>query len=278
MENKGLEFLLSYNTYSSKDFQLGVDLTFSTYKNEITKLNNADDFILNGVSYTSVGYPIGSYYGYIADGIFRTPEEVAIHANQTGKALGNIRYRDLNGDGQINQDDRTVIGNPHPDFIYGINLKGSYKNWDLNLFFDGRQGNDMYNAQREMLDFAYFGFNHGLNTLDAWAPDNANSLIPKLSTADTNDQKRASTYFVEDGSYFRLKSINVNYNFKEEMLKKLKLGSANVYFQAENVFTVTSFTGFDYEVPGLGRTGIGIAGMGVYPHTKTYSLGFNLQF
>tara|TARA_R110001583_G_scaffold122569_1_gene273854 strand:- start:9516 stop:12614 length:3099 start_codon:yes stop_codon:yes gene_type:complete len=278
MENKGVDIVLGYSSKMKNNFKFGVDLTYSAYKNEVTALNNSDNFILQGVSYTGVGYPIGSYFGYVADGLFRTPEEVAVHAEQTGKALGNIRYRDLNGDGVVNQDDRTIIGNPHPDFIYGINLSSSYKNWDFGLFFDGRQGNDMYNAQREMLDFPYFGFNHGLNTLDAWSPSNANSTIPALSTADTNDQKRASTYFIEDGSFFRLKSVNISYNFNSEGIDKLGLRSAKIYLQAENLINITSFTGYDYEVPGLSRTGIGIAGMAVYPHTKTFSLGFNLQF
>ncbi|MNG10724.1 hypothetical protein D3C84_942140 [compost metagenome] len=129
-----------------------------------------------------------------------------------------------------------------------------------------------------MLDFPYFGFNHGKNTLDAWTPENANSLIPALSTSDTNDQKRASTYFVEDGSFFRMKSVNLSYSFNRDSIKGIGLSSAKLYVQAENLFSITSFTGFDYEVPGLSRTGIGIAGMGVYPHTKTFSCGFNLQF
>ncbi|GAL65694.1 SusC outer membrane protein [Jejuia pallidilutea] len=278
MVNRGIDIVLGYDSKRKNDFKYGVDLTFSAYKNEVTSLNNADKFILQGVSYTGAGHPIGSYFGFVADGLFRTPEEVAIHAEQTGKALGNIRYRDLNGDGVINQDDRTIIGNPHPDFVYGINLTASYKNWNFGMFFDGRQGNDMYNAQRELLDFPYFGFNHGLNTLDAWSPSNANSNIPALSTTDTNDQRRPSTYFVEDGSFFRLKNVNISYDFSAENISKLGLTGAKIYVQAENLINITSFTGFDYEVPGLSRTGIGIAGMGVYPHTKTFSLGFNLQF
>lgn len=278
MVNRGIDIVLGYGSKLKNDFKFGIDLTYSAYKNEVTALNNSDNFILQGVSYTGVGNPIGSYFGFIADGIFRTPEEVAVHAEQTGKALGNLRYRDLNGDGTINQEDRTIIGNPHPDFIYGINLTASYKNWDFGLFFDGRQGNDMYNSQRELLDFPYFGFNHGLNTLDAWSPSNANSTIPALSTADTNDQRRPSTYFVEDGSFFRLKNVSVSYNFDTEKINKIGLAGAKIYLQAENLINVTSFTGFDYEVPGLSRTGIGIAGMAVYPHTKTFSLGFNLQF
>jgi TonB-linked SusC/RagA family outer membrane protein len=281
MTNRGIDLLLGYKSSPRKEFTWGADFTYSAYRNEVTMLNNSDNFILNGVSYTGVGYPIGSYYGYVADGIFRTPEEVAVHAAQPGKALGNIRYRDLNGDAVIDQEDRTIIGNPHPDFIYGINLFGAYKSWDINLFFDGRQGNDMYNAQREMLDFTYFGFNHGRNTLDAWAVDNANSLIPALSTTDANDQKRPSTYFIEDGSYFRLKSVNIGYNFTgkaDSFFKKIGLDGGKIYVQAENLMSITSFTGFDYEVPGLSRTGIGIAGMGVYPHTKSFSFGLNLQF
>ncbi|MCB9296754.1 MAG: TonB-dependent receptor [Lewinellaceae bacterium] len=278
MTNRGVDLALGYNSNPVKDFRYGINFTFSAYRNEVTQLNNADNFILEGVSFTGVGHPIGAYYGYIADGIFRTPEEVAVHAEQTGKGLGYIRYRDLNGDGVINQDDRTIIGNPHPDFIYGINLSLGYKRWSFSCFFDGRQGNDMYNAQRELLDFPYFGFNHGRNTLDAWAPDNANSLIPALSTSDVNDQRRPSTYFVEDGSFFRLRTTNLTYSFSPQVLDKIGFESASVFIQAENLINITSFTGFDYEVPGLSRTGIGIAGLATYPHTKSFSVGLNLDF
>ena len=278
MTNRGVDLALGLHPAPVNDFSYGIDVTFSAYRNEVTQLNNADNFILEGVSYTGVGHPIGSYYGFIADGIFRTPEEVAVHAEQTGKGLGNIRYRDLNGDGVINQDDRTIIGNPHPDFIYGINFSLGYKRWSFNVFFDGRQGNEMYNAQRELLDFPYFGFNHGRNTLDAWAPDNANSLIPALSTSDVNDQRRPSTYFVEDGSFFRLKNVNLTYSLSPQALDKIGFESASIFIQAENLLNITSFTGFDYEVPGLSRTGIGIAGLGTYPHTKAFSFGLNLNF
>lgn len=278
MENIGIDAVLGIRPKTTGKLRYGLDLTFSAYKNEVTKLNNEDNFILEGVSYTAVGHPIGSYFGYIADGIFRTPEEVAVHANQPGKGLGNIRYRDLNGEGTVNQDDRAVIGNPHPDFIYGVNFDVSYKNLTLNLFFDGRYGNDMYNAQRELLDFPYFGFNHGKNTLDAWAVNNANAMVPKLNTADVNDQKRASTYFIEDGSFFRMKTINLTYSLSDEMLNQFNLDGASIFIQGENLLNFTSFSGFDYEVPGLSRTGIGIAGLATYPHTKSVSVGFNLKF
>jgi TonB-linked SusC/RagA family outer membrane protein len=278
MTNRGIDLSLRYNSNTGGDFNYGFGLLFSAYENEVTQLNNEDNFILEGVSYTGVGHPIGSYFGYIADGIFRTPEEVAVHAEQPGKGLGNIRYRDLNGDGTVNQDDRTIIGNPHPDFTFGINLSANYKRWNLNLFFDGRYGNDMYNAQRELLDFPYFGFNHGRNTLDAWAADNANALIPALNTADVNDQRRPSTYFIEDGSFFRLRTVSLSYNLNPRALDRIGINSARIFLQAENLINITSFTGFDYEVPGLSRTGIGIAGLGTYPHVKAVTAGVNLEF
>jgi TonB-linked SusC/RagA family outer membrane protein len=279
MENIGIDAVIGYKSIPTvNEFRWGTDVTFSAYRNKITQLNNSDNFILNGVSYTGVGESIGSYYGYIADGIFRTPEEVAVHAQQPGKALGNIRYRDINQDGVINQDDRTIIGNPHPDFTFGIGLNAGIKNWDLNVFFDGSYGNDMYNSQREMLDFPYFGFNHGLNTLDAWSTTNANSLVPALNTSNSNDQKRASTYFIEDGSFFRMRTLSISHDLTNALSDKLGLSSINVFAQAENLFTLTRFSGFDYEVPGLSRTGIGIAGLATYPHTKSFTLGLNLQF
>lgn len=278
MVNRGVDLVLGYQSNSKSDFNYGFNVLFSAYRNKVTSLNNSEDFILEGVSYTGVGYAIGSYFGFVADGIFRTPEEVAVHAAQPGKALGNIRYRDLNGDGVIDQDDRTIIGNPHPDFTYGIGANMSYKQWGLSLFFDGRYGNDMYNAQRNLLDFPYFGFNHGRNTLDAWRPDNANSLIPALNTADINNQTRPSTYFVEDGSFFRLKTISLSYTLPGTSLGRMGLRNARIYVQGENLINLTNFTGFDYEVRGLSRTGIGIAGLNLYPHTRSMTVGLSLDF
>lgn len=278
MVNRGIDLSLGYQTNSKSDFNYGFNVLFSAYRNKVTSLNSSDDFILEGVSYTGVGYAIGSYFGFVADGIFRTPEEVAVHAAQPGKALGNIRYRDLNGDAVIDQKDRTIIGNPHPDFTYGIGANMSYKNWGLSLFFDGRHGNDMYNAQRLLLDFPYFGFNHGRNTLDAWRPDNAHSLIPALNTADVNNQTRPSTYFVEDGSFFRLKTVSLSYTLPSDSLGRVGLRNARIYLQGENLINLTNFTGFDYEVRGLSRTGIGIAGLNLYPHTRSLTFGLSLDF
>ena len=277
VSNKGFEAVLSYKSNSSNDFKYGVDLNFSTYKNNVESLDTESNFLLNGVSITKKGSPIASFYGLIADGLFRTPEEVAVHADQPGKSVGRIRFRDVNLDGKIDQFDRTIIGNPHPDFIYGINLNSSYKGFDIVLFFDGKQGNDLYNAQRSIGDFDYFSFNHSTNTLDAWTPSKANSNIPVLSTLNSNNELQPSSYYVEDGSYIRLKTITVGYNFDRAFSKKLGMNKLRFYLVGQNLFSLTSFTGFDYEVSGLSAGGIGVAGYGI-PHTKSMTFGINANF
>jgi TonB-linked SusC/RagA family outer membrane protein len=279
VSNKGVETVLSYKSNSANQFVYGVDLNFSKYENNVESLASDSNFLLNGVSITQKDSPIGSFYGLIADGIFRTPEEVAVHADQPGKDIGRIRYRDVNKDGKIDQKDRTIIGNPHPDFIYGINLNAAYKGFDMSLFFDGKQGNDIYNGNRTQGDFTYFGFNYGTNTLDAWTPTKANSNIPALSTLNSNNETQPSSYFVEEGSYFRLKTITLGYSFNQDVVKKFGMSNIRLYFVGQNLFSVTSFTGFDYEVPGLSATGsgIGVAGYGI-PHYKSLAFGINAKF
>jgi TonB-linked SusC/RagA family outer membrane protein len=277
VSNKGFEAVLSYKSNPANDFKYGVDLNYSTYRNNVESLDTESNFLLNGVSITKKGSPIASFYGLIADGLFRTPEEVAVHADQPGKAVGRIRYRDINFDGKIDQFDRTIIGNPHPDFIYGINLNSSYKGFDITLFFDGKQGNDLYNAQRAIGDFDYFSFNHNTNTLDAWTPSKANSNIPALSTLNSNNELQASSYYVEDGSYIRLKTITLGYNFDKDLSKRLGMNKMRFYLVGQNLLSLTSFTGFDYEVSGLSAGGIGVAGYGI-PHTKSMTFGINANF
>ncbi|MCY4561030.1 MAG: TonB-dependent receptor [Flavobacteriaceae bacterium] len=278
VSNTGFEAILSYNSKRTEDIIYGIDLNFAAYDNNVESLDTDSNFLLNnGLAITRKGSPIASFFGLIADGLFRTPEEVAVHAQQPGKGLGRIRYRDLNGDGVIDAEDRTIIGNPHPDFIYGINAFVRYKKFDLSLYFDGKQGHDIYNSQRNLLDFAFFGFNHGTNTLDAWMPEKANSNIPALSTLNNNNELQPSSYFVEDGSYFRLKTITLGYNFSEKIYQKLGLDGLRLYAIGQNLLTITSFTGFDYEVSGLSANGIGIAGYGV-PHTRSITFGLNANF
>ncbi|MFD2835018.1 TonB-dependent receptor [Gramella sp. AN32] len=277
VSNIGFEAVLSYQNKGDSNLRYGFDLNFSKYENNVESLDTENNFLLNGVSITRAGDPIASFYGLIADGIFRTPEEVAVHAQQSGKGLGRIRYRDLNLDGVINNEDRTIIGNPHPDFIYGINLNVGYKGFDLSAYFDGKQGHDLYNIQRNLGDFTYFSFNFGQNTLDAWTPENANSNIPAVSTNNVNNEIQPSSYFVEDGSYFRMKNITLGYTFPQQVSDNIGLSNLRFYLSGQNLFNTTSFTGFDYEVAGLGAGGIGVAGYGI-PHTKTITFGVSTKF
>lgn len=278
VSNIGFEGVLSYRSDRKNDFSYGIDLNLSHYRNNVESLDTDNNFLLNsGVAITQEGSPIASFYGLVADGIFRTPEEVAVHARQPGKALGRIRYRDLNGDGVIDNQDRAIIGNPHPDFIYGINLNAAYKGFDLSAYFDGKHGHDIYNTQRYLGDFSYFSFNFGANTLDAWSPDNANSNIPALSTNNSNNELQPSSYFVEDGSYFRLKNITLGYTLSDKLIDQWGLNNMRVYLSGQNLWDVTAFTGFDYEVSGLSAGGIGIAGYGI-PHVKSVTFGVSTNF
>jgi TonB-dependent starch-binding outer membrane protein SusC len=281
MENKGWDLDLSYKgNIGDLSFKAGVNV--GRYKNNVVRLGDGNDFFTGTkANVITTGQPISSYYGYIADGLFKSVEEIANHADQglpeNETALGRIKYRDLDNDGVITPADRTYIGNPHPSFTYGINLEANYKQFDLSLLFDGVQGRDIYNVFREMTDFTYWNFNYGARTLDAWSPENPNSDIPAVSTNDINGEFRSSTYFVDDGSYFRLKSVALGYTLPESIVDKLKIGSARIYFQAQNIFTVTKYIGMDYEVGARGPYDLGIDSQ-FYPHTKNVTLGLNVSF
>jgi TonB-linked SusC/RagA family outer membrane protein len=282
IENKGWDLELGYRGKVSNEINFKAGLNLGTYKNKVIRMGDGNDFFTGPEANVIVtGQPVSVFYGYVADGLFKSVDEVASHADQglpqDETALGRIRYRDLDNDGVITPLDRTFIGNPHPSLIYGISLEASYRNFDLSLLFDGVQGRDIYNVNREMTDFTYWNFNYGARTLDAWTPQNPNSDIPAVSTNDINGEFRASTYFVDDGSFFRLKTISLGYNLPSSLLSKMSIGQARIYFQAQNIFTLTKYIGMDYEVGARGPLDLGIDSQ-FYPHTKNVTLGLNLSF
>jgi TonB-linked SusC/RagA family outer membrane protein len=289
LENKGWEFVLGYNTTLNNG--LGIDLTanISSYKRKVTYL---PDEVLTGYpgdpanGKSVLGQPDNIHFGYIADGIFQNQAEVDNHPQQTGKDIGRIKYKDIGGldengkyinkpDGVVNDLDRTWIGDPNPDFIYGFNAVFTYKNFDLNLFFQGIQGSDVFNEYKHLTDFTsiWQGTNFGTRTLDAWTPTNSGSTIPMLTLTDTNNENRYSTYFIENGSYLKLRNLQIGYNVPEKIIKSLKLSSARIYVQGQNVLTFKDskgndqFTGVDPESPGF-----------AYPNPTSYSIGVNLTF
>lgn len=258
MENKGIDVLVAYNDALSKDLSIGITANISAYKNKVTYLPS--DILTaypgNGTDKTILGRPIGSEFGYIADGIFRSQKEVDDAPEQDGKAVGRIRYRDLDGNNIINDKDRDYIADRNPGLLAGLNIELTYKDLDFSVFFQGVFGNDVYNEFKTYTDFSsiWIGTNWGARALDAWTPDNPNSSIPALTLVDRNNEKpesRASTYFWEKGSYVKCRNIQLGYNL-QHLIKSKYIQRARVYIQGSNLFTIKSksFTAADPEIPG----------------------------
>ena len=278
MKNHGFELNMGYRSPKYGDFSWEGNFNFSLYRNELTKLND-EVSIIGGDFRLMEGQPMGVYYGYVCDGIFQTADEVGNHAYQEGKDVGRLKFRDLNGDGVVNDADRCIIGDPNPDFGMGLTLTANYKNWSLSTFFSGEFGFDIYNGTRKQLEFMTYGnlyTNRGVDVLDAWTPQNTGASIPALTTVDDNNETRMSTYFIEDGSYLKCKYIKLSYRFDQPWMKTIGLTALNVYGQVENVFTITGYKGLDPEVP-LSTYGARIDN-GPYPRARTFSVGLNVQF
>ncbi len=278
MDNHGWEITLNYNSPSYSDFSWSGNFNISQYKNKLVKLNNLVKSI-GGDYRLIVDQPMGVYYGYVCDGIFNTPDQVSNHAVQQGAAPGRLIYRDIDGNGVINENDRCIIGDPNPDLSLGLNLDFRYRDFTLSTFFMGDFGFDIYNTTKRQL---YFMSNGGVSTnrsqdiLNAWTPSNTATNIPALALADDNNETRMSTYYVEDGSYFKMKYIKLAYSIPSKILKPIAATSCNVYAQLENVFTVTKYSGLDPELP-LGGYGARIDN-GPYPRSRVITLGLNINF
>ena len=276
MENRGFELNLGYRNQTSFGLKYDISANISSYRNKITALPATvaanGTFGGNGVK-SVVGHPNGAQVGYVADGIFKSQEEVDNHATQEGAAPGRIRWRDLDGNGVINEADQKWIYDPVPDFSYGLNIYLEYKNFDFTMFWQGVQGADIISDLKKETDLwsgLNIGFlNKGKRVLDAWTPQNPNSTIPALSRDDVNNEKRVSTYFVEDGSFLKLRNIQLGYNLPEKVTKKLKMERLRFYLSAQNVLTIKSkdFTGVDPENPNFG-----------YPIPLNVTFGINVSF
>ncbi|MGG8495501.1 SusC/RagA family TonB-linked outer membrane protein [Tenacibaculum sp. TC6] len=290
MENNGLDFSIGYNQKFSNDVKFTASANISTYKNTVTKLNNDPDFFISGnaaretfPSRTQQGYPLASFHGFTIDGIIQNAEERDNAADYNGKDIGTFKYRDLNNDGIINDNDRSFIGNPHPDFTYGLNLGVEYKNFDFSVFFQGSQGNDIYNFTKFFTDFNSFpGAKSERYLYGSWTPNNPNAVLPKLTNNPAQHYSSASTYYIEDGSYLRLKNIRIAYNLPQSLTEKLGMNSCKIYVQGKNLITWTKYSGLDPEInlQSYGGSGanldIGID-RGAYPVAKTILLGVNLS-
>ena len=276
MENRGFEFNIGYRNQTHFGLKYDITANISSYRNKITALPTTvaanGTFGGNGVK-SVIGHPMGAQVGYVADGIFKSQEEIDNHATQEGAGLGRIRWKDLNGDNKITEADQDWIYNPVPDFTYGFNIYLEYKNFDFTAFFQGVQGVDIISDLKKETDIwagLNIGFlNKGKRLLDAWSTTNPNSNIPALSLSDNNNEKRVSSYWVENGSYLKLRTIQVGYNFPKAIASKLAMQRLRMYLSAQNLFTVksSSFTGVDPENPNYG-----------YPIPLNITFGLNVTF
>lgn len=276
MENRGFEFNIGYRNQTHFGLKYDVTANISSYRNKITALPTTvaanGTFGGNGVK-SVIGHPMGAQVGYVADGIFKSQEEIDNHATQEGAGLGRIRWKDLTGDGKITEADQTWIYNPVPDFTYGFNIYLEYKNFDFTAFFQGVQGVDIISDLKKETDIwagLNIGFlNKGKRLLDAWSATNPDSNVPALSLSDNNNEKRVSSYWVENGSYLKLRTIQLGYNFPQTIASKLAMQRLRMYVSAQNLFTIksSSFTGVDPENPNYG-----------YPIPLNITFGLNVTF
>jgi len=278
MKNHGFEANLNYHSPQYGKFSWEGNLNFSMYRNKLVKLN--DEVSVIGGDFRFIeGQPLGVYYGYVCDGIFQNADQVSNHAIQEGKGVGRLIYRDIDGNGRVDENDRCIIGNPNPDFGMGLSLTFNYKNWSLSTFFSGEFGFDIYNGTRKQLEFMTYGnlyTNRSKDVLNAWTAENTGASIPALTTVDDNNEMRMSTYFVEDGSYMKCKYLKLSYRFDQPWLKKAGLSGMNAYAQVDNLFTITGYKGLDPEVP-FGANWSRVDN-GPYPRARTFSVGLNLTF
>lgn len=292
VENSGFDLSVSFNKQPSTDFSYGVDLNISTVKNEVTALINDTPLLGNtgfrngGITRTEVGQPISSFYGRVADGIYRSEAEVAAGPDQgfvsDAAGVGRIRYKDLNNDGIINDDDRDFIGNPTPDATFGLNLNANYKNWDFSVFFAGTIGNDIYNYDKIFTDFSTFpNGNRNARVLDAFnATTNPGGSQPALSFGLLNNETAPNSFLVEDGSFVRLKNLVIGYTMPDQITEKMGLSNLRFYVNASNLFTITGYDGIDPEIqPNSGANSALTLGVdqNTFPLSQIFLLGINLK-
>lgn len=282
MENRGVEVSVRSNNLTG-DFSWTTNMTFAYNKNKVIDLNDTVPLTSGsiGLNYNlaliQAGFPINMFYGFVTDGIFQNQDEVDRHAVQVPgndpfnrTSPGDIRFKDMNNDGVIDDKDRVLLGNPNPKFIFSLGNTFAYKRFDLTIFFQGMTGNQILNANRIWAEAMSVAQNQTTLTLDRWTGEGTSQLVPRAVFNDPNKNARPSDRFVEDGDYLRLKNLIIGYTLPQSVLARLNMSSLRIYVSAVNLLTWTKYTGFDPEV---GTSGIDNS---VYPLTSTYSIGLNI--
>ncbi|MFL5616722.1 MAG: SusC/RagA family TonB-linked outer membrane protein [Gemmatimonadaceae bacterium] len=292
MQNNGFEFSLNH-----AGSWWNVNLNGGHYKNKILRIANDQSFFYGPVGLrfgnpviNQVGQSIGSFYGYIADGFFHDAADVASHATQDGAAPGRIKFRDIDGNGKIDLNDRTIIGSPDPKFTTGLDLGARWRNFDFSGTIFGTFGNKIFDGQKQFYVFRNFDTNVRKDLLaNSWTPTNQNAKYPRLDVDDSYSYA-LSSYYVEDGSYVRMRSLQIGYHIPDNspVVGRI-LAGGRIYLQADNLFTITGYNGLDPSLPAIGGSQtIGAAGdirdqfrgvdVGTYPSSRIFSIGLTTTF
>ena len=284
LQNRGIDLSLNTRVASSKSFSWNANAVVSAYKNEVISLGLASPInrgftrINGGSLRTEQGFPANYFYGFVTDGIFQSYQEIANHATQTAgndpttsTAPGDIRFKDLNGDGIINDLDRTNIGNSNPTFTYGLNNTFTYKNFELTVFIQGSSGNKVLNFTRWYTEGGVSNGNYSNDVIGRWTAPGTSNKMPRLALNDPNGNNRVSDRFVEDASYLRVKNMRLAYNIPARWTNYLKIKRTQLYASCQNLVTITNYSGFDPEV------GNGVD-YGFYPQARTFLAGITVDF
>lgn len=270
VSNKGLEASLSVRN-SSRNFRYEVNGNISTLINRVENLHPNLPSLIGDVYKTAPGHSLASYFGYVAEGIYQDEEEINKHLSPSAAAAvkpGDIRFKDLNSDGTINDNDRTYLGNSIPKLFYGLTISLGYKGFDLSALFQGVGGVYRYNDAKQITDYDSRPFNHSTAVLNSWNGAGSSNTVPRATFNDNGSSKKSSI-FVEDASYFRFKNLEIGYTFPN--FAGVGIKALRVYFSSQNLFTITSYTGLDPESTDL-------LDRGTYPQSQAFLFGVNVKF
>lgn len=277
IQNKGFELGIGYRHIARSKNLPGwsVNANVATLTNEVKKLHPNYPYIYGDVTRTMPGHPLNAYYGYVMDGIYQNRAEINAHLFGTSNtdvstSPGDIRFKDLNGDGMINENDRTFIGNSIPKLTYGFNFSATYKGFDLSLLVQGVGGVDRYNDSKKILDYDTRPFNHTTAVLSSWNGEGSTNSVPRVTFRD-NGGSKVSSVFVEDASYTRLKNLEAGYSFGTGKATKLGIQNLRLYVSGQNLFTITDYHGLDPE-------STDVIDMGTYPQSRAFLFGVNVTF
>lgn len=288
VKDKGIELGINYSNDPSAAFKYNINATLTKINNKVEKLADGLDNIAvsnnfrNELAplYIKTGQPLYSYYVLKTEGIFQNQAEVDNYKNSKGQKIqpnakpGDFRFADLDDSGSIDGKDRYFAGSAYPNFTYGLSFSASYKNFDINIFAQGVQGNKLFNAvKRTTYSASGPSYNKLAGILDAWSPENPGGKVPIISTSDANGNFNASDFYVENGSYLRLRNLTVGYTLPKSLTSKMRTGAVRIYATSNNLFTITKYSGFDPEI-GMDNYGMDT---GRYPQARSFILGLSVN-